>query len=190
MFGCQYERRRGCEALFISEKSGCSFLWPVELRSRKCSLNPFTKRLKLPSAPPTWSKRKAMQDQLHVIEWNCTYQLHFKVNLGILLSLWLKNAHVRGEFQGSFPPTTTILCPCGSKDFITANVNVFSTQTTCEANVKQKLVIIWATEKSLLIFLGMCVEWPSGNETFSSLLGTCMPMGRWKPLNTRDELVG
>lgn len=55
----------------------------------------------------------------------------------------------RGNFRG-FP--SPILCPCGWKDFIIANVNVFSTQTTCEANIKQKFVVIWATEKSLLIF--------------------------------------
>lgn len=172
MFGCQHKRRRGCEDLLISEKSGWSFLWPVELRSRKCSLNPFTESLRLSSAPPTWSKSKAMQYRLHVIKRNFTYQLHFKVNLAILLSLWLKKAHVHGEFLGVFSP---ILCPCGWKDFIIANVNVFSTQTICEANVKQKVVVIWATEKSLLIFLGMYVDWPSEN-------GTCSPPF-WEPVH-------
>lgn len=32
--------------------------------------------------------------------------------------------------------------PTGWKDFIIANGNVFSTQTTCEVNVKQKFVVI------------------------------------------------
>lgn len=46
---------------------------------------------------------------------------------------------MHGDFQCFFP---RMLCPRSRKAPIIANVNVFSTQTTCEANVKQKFVVI------------------------------------------------
>lgn len=42
---------------------------------------------------------------------------------------------------------SSILGPHVWKDFIIANVNVFSKQTTHQVNAKQNFPVIWATEE-------------------------------------------
>lgn len=168
MFHCQHERWRACQALFISKKSGWSFPWSAVLRSRKHSPNIVTERLS-----PSYTRGP---------ESNATSTLHngekFHLPKWFWVSFyWKKTCAWVCCFVFFFRSTP---CPHIWKDFIIANVNVFSKQTTHRAKFSGHMSYSRANSAALFFFLGfvwgfyfwgvvVCVwGFSSCNSTFSA----------------------